>query len=148
MAYNLCGLGGTFDHLHEGHKLLISTAFKMGKNIAIGLTTEEMLRTKSHKEKIESYDTRRENIIQYVKSLNPDYINHCFIVPLKNVSGSAGSDSKIDIHISSEDTIMNALKINEERAKKGLKKMILVVVPLIQNSNGETISSTKIRESL
>ncbi|MHA1728790.1 MAG: pantetheine-phosphate adenylyltransferase [Promethearchaeota archaeon] len=148
MTYNLCGLGGTFDKLHDGHRLLLRTAFKFGKSVVIGLTAEEMLKNKELKDKIESYKVRKKNILNYVKKLDPEYLNRCYIVPLRNSSGSAATDENIDVHISSEETIMEALKINKMREERGLKKMILVVIPIVRDKNGEKISSTKIRRQI
>ena len=120
----------------------------MGKNVAIGLTTEELLKGKLLKEKIESYETRKQNILNFVKSLNPEFVNHCFIVPLREPSGSAATDTGLDVHVSSEETITGALKINEEREKRGLKKMILVIVPIILDEQGKKLSSTEIRKEI
>jgi len=39
-------MGGTFDHLHDGHKFLIKTALLFSKNIVIGLATENLLKKK------------------------------------------------------------------------------------------------------
>ena len=44
-------LGGTFDHLHEGHKNLLKMAKKMGSHILIGLTSDEIVKHKKHSNK-------------------------------------------------------------------------------------------------
>lgn len=100
------------------------------------------------KEKIQSYETRKQNIINFVESINPEYIKHLFIIPLKEPSGPAGTDAGLDVHVSSEETFTGALKINEERAKRGLKKMILVIVPIILDKQGKKLSSTEIRKAI
>ena len=146
--YNLAGLGGTFDHLHDGHRLLLNTAFRMGKKVAIGLTTDEMLQSKENKDVIESYEQRKQHILEYVESINPEYSKNCIFEPLSDTLGSAGTDDNLEVHISSEETVMNALKINEVREKKGMSKMILVVVPMIKDKEGMRLSSTRIRENM
>lgn len=52
-------MGGTFDHLHIGHKLLLKTAFSISRKVVIGLTAEEMLNNKKYKSKLEDYKTRK-----------------------------------------------------------------------------------------
>ena len=49
--FELVGIGGTFDHLHEGHKLLVETALKISKKLMIGLTTDRLLGNKKFKER-------------------------------------------------------------------------------------------------
>ena len=44
--FKIVGLGGIFDHLHLGHQVLLQTAFKLGKHVAIGLSTENLLKGK------------------------------------------------------------------------------------------------------
>ena len=51
-GFNLVGLGGTFDFIHEGHQLLLQTAFQVGKKVVIGLSTDELLANKEYKEQI------------------------------------------------------------------------------------------------
>ena len=51
-------MGGTFDHLHKGHELLINTALSISNNIVIGLTTKDLLSNKQYASKLEDYKTR------------------------------------------------------------------------------------------
>lgn len=50
--------------------------------------------------------------------------------------------------IISQETYENALKLNENREKKGLKPLVLIVIPLLKDINQDKISSTSIRENL
>jgi pantetheine-phosphate adenylyltransferase len=39
-------MGGTFDHLHDGHKYLLKIALNVSNYIEIGLTSQELLKKK------------------------------------------------------------------------------------------------------
>lgn len=74
-------VGGTFDHLHIGHKLLLSaTVFiaqpgSEGREITIGITGDELLVNKKHASVLESWDTRQQRSAEFVESilvLSPD----------------------------------------------------------------------------
>ena len=58
-------VGGTFDHLHAGHKLLLTmTALILdpepspGWSIAVGITGDELLKNKQYREVLESFEQR------------------------------------------------------------------------------------------
>jgi phosphopantetheine adenylyltransferase len=148
--YKLCGLGGTFDHLnlHEGHKLLLKTAFALGEKVAIGLVTDEFAKAKEFSYLIEPYEIREKNIFNYIKALDPEYPNRCTIIPLNDPFGPAITDPNIEIHVSSEETFKVAMKINDLRTKNGVPRMIIVIIPLVMGEDGTRISSTKIRKKI
>ena len=150
--YKLCGCGGTFDHLktHDGHKLLLKTCFNLGEKVAIGLVSDEFLQKveKKYSNLIETYEVRKNNILEYIKTLNPEYPERCIIIPLNDPFGPAITDPNIEIHVSSEETYEVAMKINELRTKNGVPRMIIVIIPLVLGEDGTRISSTKIREKI
>ena len=55
-------MGGTFDHLHEGHKFLVKIALRLSNSIEIGLTSQELLKNKKAPSKLEDYDTRKNKL--------------------------------------------------------------------------------------
>jgi len=61
-------MGGTFDHLHKGHEILIKTALSISNNIVIGLTTKELLVNKQYALKLENYETREKNLKLFISS--------------------------------------------------------------------------------
>ena len=49
--YKVTALGGTFDHMHDGHKILLSVAaFLTSQKLIIGVTDQELLENKKFKQ--------------------------------------------------------------------------------------------------
>lgn len=147
-AFKLVGLGGTFDHLHDGHKYLLRTAAKLGDHLAIALATEALLGSKQHKHALEPYDLREQCLRSYLEGeMGFDRKNY-IIMPLNDPFGSAITDPNLEAHVSSAETCEMALKINEIRVQNGLDPMILVVIPIVCDAKGNKLSSTDIRSCL
>ena len=142
------GLGGTFDHLHEGHKFLLKTALSISELTEIGLTSQELLKNKQYSSKLEDYETRKENLKSYISSIAD--LNRVNIVEISNWSDmdKYAQDPEYDGLVVSQETYDNALKLNENRMKKGLKPLVLIVIPLIKDKNNNKLSSSSIREKI
>ncbi len=139
-------MGGTFDHLHDGHKFLIKTALLFSKKIVIGLTTEDLLKKKKHAAKIENYKTREQNLKAFIDSIG--HLNRVEIVPLNDPYGPPVHEPEYEGIIASQETYKNALKINEIRESKNFTPLIIIVIPMIKDRNKNILSSTAIREKL
>ncbi|MFX1343461.1 MAG: pantetheine-phosphate adenylyltransferase [Promethearchaeota archaeon] len=142
------GLGGTFDHLHEGHKFLLKTALSISEFIEIGLTSQDLLKNKQYSSKLEDYETRKNNIETYISSFAN--LKRTNIVEIKNWADmdKYAQDPEYEGLILSQETYENALKLNENRVEKGLKPLILIVIPLLKDKDNNKISSTLIRKKL
>lgn len=140
------GLGGTFDHLHEGHKLLIKTALSVSNNIVIGLTTQSMLKTKKAVSKLEDYKTRENNLKSFISTFTE--VQRVEIVELNDPYGPPISEADYEGIVVSQETYNAALKINELRDERGFKPLVIIVIPLIKDKDNNKISSTRIREEL
>jgi pantetheine-phosphate adenylyltransferase len=143
---NKVGMGGTFDHLHEGHKYLISTALSVSKNVVIGLTSESLLRKKKYFSKMQSYGEREKALISYISKISD--ISRVKIVKLEDPYGPPIHEKDYEGIIVSQETYQNALTINKMRESNGFKPMIIIIVPILKNSNNEKISSTAIRAKI
>ena len=141
-------MGGTFDHLHEGHKFLLKTALSISENVEIGLTTQKLLENKDYHSKLEDYKTRQDKLRDFVKTFtNLERIN---IVEIKNWDdmNRYAQDPEYEGLVVSQETYDNAVKLNETREKKGLDPLILIVISIFRDKNNQKISSTSIREKL
>jgi len=139
-------MGGTFDHLHDGHKFLIKTALLFSKKIVIGLTTEDLLKKKKHAAKIENYKIREQNLKAFIDSIG--HLNRVEIIPLNDPYGPPVHEPEYEGIIASQETYKNALKINEIRESKNFTPLIIIVIPMKKDRNKNILSSTAIREKL
>ena len=139
-------MGGSFDHLHEGHKYLIKIALSLSRKVIIGLTTQSLLKNKKFPSKIETYKTREENLKGFIKTFAD--ISRVEIIPLEDPYGPPIHEPDYESIIVSQETYKTALKINEIRENKGFNPLIIIVIPNIKDYKNQKISSTAIREEL
>ena len=127
---------------------MLRTALSVSEFIEIGLTSQDLLENKQYSSKLESYETRKNNIETYISSFAD--LKRTNIVKIKNWADmdKYAQDPEYEGLILSQETYENALKLNENREKKGLKPLILVVIPLIKDKDNNKISSTLIRKKL
>lgn len=135
--YKKVAVGGTFDNFHNGHKKLLNTAFELGDQIEIGVTSDEFGGLKGD---IDSCEER----IGYIKSFFSDKSNFT-ILSLEDPYGTTIYDAEFDAIVVSEETEPTAVKINEIRKSKGMKLLDIVVISFVLAYDGNPISSTRIR---
>jgi phosphopantetheine adenylyltransferase len=77
-AHYSIAVGGTFDHLHAGHKLLLTMATLLlqppgqsdqRRRIIVGITQDELLKNKKYADFLESWDTRQQNVSNFLLAL-------------------------------------------------------------------------------
>ncbi len=65
-------LGGTFDHLHAGHILLLSSSvLSCAGRLHIGISGDALLRNKSFAAQLEPFERRAEGVRRVVLAMNP-----------------------------------------------------------------------------
>jgi phosphopantetheine adenylyltransferase/dephospho-CoA kinase len=149
-VYNKVCLGGTFDNLHNGHKVLLSTAqLRCDQSVTIGVTDAHMIQTKKLWELIEPIDIRIEKLRQFVTDVDP-FIEYN-IVSISDPYGPAITDEDLECIVVSEETIKGGQKINEIRAQRNMKPLDIIIVELLSEYNKESdleemkISSSSLR---
>ncbi len=132
-------VGGTFQPLHDGHKLLLRTAYGLDGEVDIGLTSDEMSRSARVRD-VEPYAEREKRLREWIrKSLGVEP----HIVKLEDPYGSALAED-YDFIVVSPETYPVAVKINELRKEKKLKPIAIVRVDYVLAEDGKPISSTRI----
>tara|TARA_B100000029_G_scaffold137477_1_gene132302 strand:+ start:1771 stop:2214 length:444 start_codon:yes stop_codon:yes gene_type:complete len=138
-------MGGTFDILHIGHKALLAQASDIGDKVLVGLTTDARAKKNRDTVHINSYDIRKRNLESLLESLG--FLYKFEIVPLNDDWGPSVIDEDFEAIVVSEETKSTADKINKIRSKEGKNQLHIVVVPMIQSSDGQFISSSRIRNN-
>ena len=135
--YKKVAVGGTFDKFHDGHKKLLETAFEIGNEIEIGVTSNEF---GGRKGDIDSCKERMANL----KSFFNDKSNFS-VTPLNDPYGTTVFDEEFDAIVVSEETKPTGIEINEIKKNKGMLPLDIIVVHFVLAEDGVPISSTRIR---
>ncbi|XP_025835812.1 phosphopantetheine adenylyltransferase 1-like, partial [Agrilus planipennis] len=129
-VYQHTVLGGTFDRLHLAHKLLLSeAALRSNSKITVGVTEENMIKSKILWELIEPLETRMSTVENFLKDICPEL--NISVVSIEDPFGPTQHDPTIDLLVVSKETIRGGEKVNEVRKSKGLPLLDLVAVDLI-----------------
>ena len=133
---------GTFDRLHEGHKFFLKTAFNYGY-VLIGLTSDEMIRNKEQADRIWGFEKRKDAIMDFLNSLGYEEGKNYEIIKIEDKYGfSLKKDA--DYILVTDETYKNAVDINRERKKRGLKELKIIKIGFVEDEKGR-ISSTRLR---
>jgi len=136
-------IGGTFNLLHKGHKLLIDKAFEVaGKqgSVFIGITTGEIVKGKMD---VESFEERKKVIEQYL--YEKDFIKRSTVKPIIDKYGPS-IEEEFEAIVVSPETHKTAEEINEKRKQNGRKFLEIIRIPFVLAEDGCPISSSRIRK--
>ena len=139
-------VGGTFDYLHPGHMLLLTTLALVTKgNMHIGLTSDSMLTSKTFPQLIQNYHVREAEVRKLLSHLAPH--KSVNIIPINDPVGPAATAPSWEAIVLSREVESAGPVINAQRAKHGLAGLKPVLVDLVQLGTHK-ISSTDIRALL
>jgi pantetheine-phosphate adenylyltransferase len=136
-------VGGTFDELHRGHRVLLTKAFEIGERILIGLCSDEFAKKLGKPHKTAPYKARLQELKTFLTSLKLE--KRADIIPLNDPFGPTVTDGCIEALVVSEETISSAGRINEKRVEAGLAPIKIVCINMVPSENCGPISTTRIR---
>ena len=144
MVFNITALGGTFDIIHVGHIELIQKAVSISDKIIIGLTSDAFI-SKNDKKIINNFEQRSENLEKIIHEKFPDCSFE--IAKLDDDFGPAVIQGDVDALVVSEETSKKGAILNALRKERKLDPVEIIIVPMKMASDGNRISSTRIRNS-
>ena len=141
--FDIVATGGTFDILHKGHYMLLQKAFEVGRQVIIGVSSDNYATLKKKKITNE-YSIRQEKLKKFIGE-NFNKSNYS-IYQLNDFYGPTVLTKEVEAIVTTESTKENCVKINELRKSKGMPQLEIILVPLVEDKDGKVISSTRIRE--
>jgi pantetheine-phosphate adenylyltransferase len=134
--------GGTFDELHIGHIALLAKAFRVGKKVIIGISSDSFAANRG-KQINHNFEVRIANLKNMIRKEfgNVNYE----IAKLDGDFGPAVTTGDVEALVTSTETQSKGKHLNEMRAKIGVKPVKVITVELVKAEDGSTISSTRIR---
>ncbi|GAA6041335.1 hypothetical protein JCM8097_007668 [Rhodosporidiobolus ruineniae] len=128
--YDVAALGGTFDHLHAGHKILLSMACAITqRKLIVGVSDDVLLKNKKYPHLLESLQHRIRTVERFIELVRPS-IKHD-VVPLQDVYGPTSHDPEIEALVVSDETRAGGDTINDLRLSKSLNPLRIHVINLV-----------------
>lgn len=131
-------VGGTFDRLHAGHRLLLAAAALVtdarSGTLYVGVTGEALLANKSDKNKIQPYETRARNARRFLESVLASPKNAKMRVEMGPLDGAPPLASTVQdmcALVVSRETLAGAAAVNAQREARGFPPLEIVAVGVV-----------------
>ena len=146
--YHNVAVGGTFDRLHAGHRLLLAAAaLACDGKVWLGITTDAMLSKKERRAMIADYATREVAAKEFLLDVNPSIEVLAGELHPVDPPGAA-TLPEMDALVVSLETVQGAEWIQGVREGNGLAPLRVVTVGLLGGgAEGEKLSSSGLREA-
>jgi len=133
------GVGGTFNVIHKGHELLFETAFTVGDEVEVGLTSDEFAQG-IKKVPVAPYFMRKAALAKFLQRYGKPFR----IVMITDMKGTAATSETLDAIVVSPETRQNADEINERRRRNGLRPLKVFAIKEVRADDARAISSSRI----
>lgn len=131
---NVC-LGGTFDRIHDGHKILLSQAvLRCSGRLTVGVTSESMLTSKKLSDLIQPLDSRLDSVQEFLSDIRGQDKEN-LVTTISDPFGPAITDESIQCIVGSEESKKGCEKINEIRREKGFKALDIYIIQLVSDND-------------
>lgn len=151
--YPVVAVGGTFDHIHDGHKILLSMAiFLAKKKLIVGVTGSKLLENKKYAEVLENYAARQQSVVDFVKTLLKITLE---IYEINDICGPTGYIRNIEALVVSEESSKGGAFVNNYRKERGFPELDITEIKVVLGDDQDAdasnnwkgkLSSTDIRE--
>jgi predicted metal-dependent HD superfamily phosphohydrolase/phosphopantetheine adenylyltransferase len=132
-SYKCVALGGSFDHMHLGHNLLLSTAaLNAENNLLVGITSDRMLSKKGENICSQPFQIREQNVRDYLLKIG--YEGIIKIQQIDDSLGTTSEDANINALVITEETLKGAEIINQRRKENNLEKLSLIYSNIINQN--------------
>lgn len=148
LSFEHVAVGGTFDRLHAGHRLLLAaTALAAARRVYVGVTADELLAKKAHREWLQPYEARCAAALGFMRAVRPTLDAEAGALRDPAAPTQAELDPGMEALVVSRETLAGGEAINRGRAARGFAPLRLLVVGVVgERADGSKLSSSELRE--
>lgn len=140
--YPVVALGGTFDHLHAAHKLLLHLAlFLTSRKLIVGVMSDTLLHSKSNADLVEPLSQRISAVCEFLQRCHGSGSGSSGrsgvefeVVEIHDPFGPTAWDEDIQCLVVSKETMSGGVAVNRKRQEKGLGELEVYVIDVIAST--------------
>lgn len=146
VEHRCLAVGGTFDRLHAGHRLLLAaSALACTDTVYVGIAGDALLKNKKLAHLLQDFDTRQAAVVDFLKRTNPRLEVTVSALLDPRAPPKAATIKEITGLVVSEETVPGAHKVIDMRRDAGIEEPLsLITVGLIGQQ--DKLSSTALRQ--
>ncbi|XP_008111626.1 bifunctional coenzyme A synthase [Anolis carolinensis] len=145
-SYSDVVVAGTFDRLHNGHKILLSVSCMLAENrLLVGVSDKDLLENKLLKELILPFEQRVTQLSEFLVDIKPSLLYDIF--PLFDYFGPSITDSDLKCIVVSKETLKGGLAVNKKRVENGLPELTIHTIQLATDPQRARYEEEKISSS-
>ncbi len=135
-------LGGTFNRIHAGHRLLFKAAFESAPVVAVGVASDSLVKRlrKGKAAEVRPFDEREADVRRLLQGYGADR----FVVVSLDDPYSPAKREEFDAIVVSPETRKTAEEINALRALRGFADLQIIEVPHVVAFDGRPVSATRV----
>lgn len=138
VKYESVCLGGTFDHMHSGHRLLLTQAALLTtRRMLIGVTSDALLTKKAYADQLETFEQRCLSVKEFLHRLKGPESLTIDIFALEDPAGQAATDDDLQAVILTKEVEKGGHFINDRRKENGKNQLEFAFVDMILVSDDE-----------
>ncbi|XP_049715545.1 bifunctional coenzyme A synthase isoform X6 [Elephas maximus indicus] len=151
-GYHRGAVGGTFDRLHNAHKVLLSVSCILAQErLVVGVADKDLLKSKLLPELLQPYEVRVEHLSEFLVDIKPSLTFD--LIPLLDPYGPAGSDPSLEFLVVSEETYRGGMAVNRFRLENDLEELALYQIQLLKDpkhmeNEEDKVSSSSFRHQM
>ncbi|KAI9006156.1 hypothetical protein BC832DRAFT_518332, partial [Gaertneriomyces semiglobifer] len=147
LVYDHVALGGTFDHLHAGHKILLTAAAWLARTrLVCGVVDfdQESLKRKKEYNYMQPIDDRVAGVKAFLTMICGSLQYE--VVPITDAYGPTRYDDLLQAIVGSQETLGGCTAVNKLREENGLNPLDIFTIDVI-SSGGTTVSDMSLKIS-
>uniref|UniRef100_A0A915DEN5 Cytidyltransferase-like domain-containing protein n=1 Tax=Ditylenchus dipsaci TaxID=166011 RepID=A0A915DEN5_9BILA len=144
--FNSVVIGGTFDRIHNGHKVLLSAAVLFTNRVlTCGITDTQMIKNKKLKELIAPVEQRCKEVEEFVLDVSDGI--EIRAVPISDPFGPSIVDPEMECIVVSPETFKGGQAVNHERQARELSTLTIHTITLVDSEVDNVLNETKLSSS-
>eukprot|EP00191_Tetraselmis_sp_GSL018_P018844 CAMPEP_0177580374 /NCGR_PEP_ID=MMETSP0419_2-20121207/1521_1 /TAXON_ID=582737 /ORGANISM="Tetraselmis sp., Strain GSL018" /LENGTH=314 /DNA_ID=CAMNT_0019069227 /DNA_START=257 /DNA_END=1201 /DNA_ORIENTATION=- len=147
LEYSHAAVGGTFDSLHAGHRLLLSAAAAVTRGtLWLGIASDALLANKGNADLLQRYAEREANAVEFLRRVRPGMDVRPGPLTDPSEPPLAATMREMEALVVSRETTGGAEWINGHRRTRGFGPLDVLVVGLV-GADGQDAGSAKLSSS-